>query len=102
MRWPNHSVKHVVGAENISRSAANNYAVDHRVVRYDDGRLTVTELNARDFAESHAQESYSEGLIDHLRAVEGTAVAALISARWLRPWGMLPRKSPLSGSISSL
>ncbi len=52
-----------------------------KVERYDDGLLTVTELNARDFAESHAEESYSEGLIDHLRAVEGTAVAALIRDR---------------------
>jgi phosphoesterase RecJ-like protein len=52
-----------------------------KVARYDDGLLTVTELNARDFAESHAEESYSEGLIDHLRAVEGTAVAALIRDR---------------------
>jgi bifunctional oligoribonuclease and PAP phosphatase NrnA len=52
-----------------------------KVARYDDGLLTVTELNARDFAESDAQESYSEGLIDHLRAVEGTAVAALIRDR---------------------
>jgi phosphoesterase RecJ-like protein len=52
-----------------------------KVERYDGGRLTITELNARDFAESDAKESYSEGLIDHLRAVEGTAVAALIRDR---------------------
>ena len=49
--------------------------------RYDNGRLTVTELDACDFAESDAEESYSEGVIDHLRAVEGTAVAALIRDR---------------------
>jgi phosphoesterase RecJ-like protein len=49
--------------------------------RYDDGQLTMTELDARDFAESGAEESYSEGVIDHLRAVEGTAVAALIRDR---------------------
>jgi phosphoesterase RecJ-like protein len=49
--------------------------------RYDDGRLTMTQLDAADFAESGAQESYSEGVIDHLRAVEGTAVAALIRDR---------------------
>lgn len=49
--------------------------------RYDNGRLTVTELDACDFAESGAQESYSEGVVDHLRAVEGTAVAALIRDR---------------------
>jgi len=52
-----------------------------KVERYDGGLLTVTELNARDFAESEAEESYSEGVIDHLRAVEGTAVAALIRDR---------------------
>jgi phosphoesterase RecJ-like protein len=52
-----------------------------KIHRYDDGRLTVTELDARDFAESGAEESYSEGVIDHLRAVEGTAVAALIRER---------------------
>ncbi len=52
-----------------------------KVQRYDNGRLTVTELDACDFAESGAEESYSEGVIDHLRAVDGTAVAALIRER---------------------
>ena len=52
-----------------------------KVQRYDSGRLTVTQLEARDFAESGAQESYSEGVIDHLRAVEGTAVAAVVRDR---------------------
>jgi bifunctional oligoribonuclease and PAP phosphatase NrnA len=51
------------------------------IKRYDDGRLTVTELSERDFMASGAEESYSEGMIDHLRAVEGTAVAALIRDR---------------------
>src|SRR5947209_182832 len=51
------------------------------VERYDGGRLTVTSLSASDFAESGAEESYSEGVIDHLRAVEGTMVAALIRER---------------------
>jgi len=49
--------------------------------RYDHGRLTFTELDACDFAESGAQESYSEGVVDHLRAVEGTAMAALVRDR---------------------
>ena len=49
--------------------------------RYDDGRLTVTALSAEDFSDSGAEESYSEGVIDHLRAVQGTAVAALIRDR---------------------
>ena len=52
-----------------------------KVHRFDGGRLTVTELDADDFAASEAEESYSEGVIDHLRAVEGTAVAALIRER---------------------
>jgi bifunctional oligoribonuclease and PAP phosphatase NrnA len=52
-----------------------------KVQRYDHGRLTITELDACDFAESGAEESYSEGVIDHLRAVDGTAVAALIRER---------------------
>jgi bifunctional oligoribonuclease and PAP phosphatase NrnA len=52
-----------------------------KVQRYDAGRLTVTGLDASDFAESDAPESYSEGVIDHLRAVQGTAVAALVRDR---------------------
>ena len=52
-----------------------------RAERYDSGRLTMTQLRPEDFAESGAQESYSEGVVDHLRAVEGTAVAALVRAR---------------------
>jgi phosphoesterase RecJ-like protein len=52
-----------------------------RVRRFDDGRLTVTWLSAEDFAAAGAEESYSEGVIDQLRAVEGTKVAALIRDR---------------------
>ena len=52
-----------------------------KIHRYDVGRLTVTELDAQDFADAEAEESYSEGVIDHLRSVEGTAVAALIRER---------------------
>jgi phosphoesterase RecJ-like protein len=51
------------------------------VRRFDDGRLTVTLLSQSDFQASGAEESYSEGLIDHLRAVQGTAVAALVRDR---------------------
>jgi phosphoesterase RecJ-like protein len=51
------------------------------VRRYDDGRLTVSALSVADYESSGAEESYSEGVIDHLRAVEGTAVAALVRDR---------------------
>jgi phosphoesterase RecJ-like protein len=52
-----------------------------KVERYDGGLLTMTELSAGDFRESGAEESYSEGVVDHLRAVQGTAVAALVRDR---------------------
>jgi phosphoesterase RecJ-like protein len=48
-----------------------------RVERFDDGRLTFARLERSDFAETGAEKSYTEGIIDHLRAVEGTKVAAL-------------------------
>ena len=51
------------------------------VERYDDGRLTMSALTATDFSDSDAEESFSEGVIDHLRAVEGTEVAALVRDR---------------------
>jgi phosphoesterase RecJ-like protein len=47
------------------------------VQRYDDGRLTLARLTRADFAETGAEESYTEGIIDHLRSVQGTKVAAL-------------------------
>ncbi len=52
-----------------------------KVERYDDDRLALTALSTEDFVQSGAQESYSEGVIDHLRAVEGIAVAALVRDR---------------------
>jgi phosphoesterase RecJ-like protein len=48
------------------------------VRRYDHGRLTIAHLTRGDFGETGALESDSEGVVDHLRSVEGTAVAALI------------------------
>ena len=49
-----------------------------RVERHDDGALTLSHLTRRDFAETGALETDTEGIVDHLRAVEGTAVAALV------------------------
>jgi len=48
-----------------------------RVQRFDGGRLTVARLAREDFSQTGAEESYTEGIIDHLRAVQGTKVAAL-------------------------
>ncbi|HET6447595.1 MAG TPA: bifunctional oligoribonuclease/PAP phosphatase NrnA [Conexibacter sp.] len=52
-----------------------------QIERHDDGRLALTRLTRADFAEIGAEENYSEGVVDHLRAIEGTAVAALVRDR---------------------
>jgi bifunctional oligoribonuclease and PAP phosphatase NrnA len=46
--------------------------------RYDNGALTMTHLTKSDFADSGAVESDSEGIVDHLRAIEDTSVAVLV------------------------
>jgi phosphoesterase RecJ-like protein len=52
-----------------------------RVARYDDGAMTFTHVTAEDFRQTGAEESYTEGIVDHLRAVEGTKVAVLVRER---------------------
>ena len=49
-----------------------------RIQRFDDGTITLTYLTRDDFTESNAVETDSEGIVDHLRAVENTAVAVLV------------------------
>ena len=48
------------------------------VERFDGGLLTLTHLTREDYRSTGADESYSEGVVDHLRSVEGTAVAGLV------------------------
>jgi bifunctional oligoribonuclease and PAP phosphatase NrnA len=45
---------------------------------YEGGRLVVSYLLRSDFTDLNLAEAYSEGLIDHLRGVEGAEMAALI------------------------
>ncbi len=49
-----------------------------RIERYDDGRLTVSYILRSDYEQTGADESFSEGIVDHIRALEGTVVAALV------------------------
>ena len=49
-----------------------------RVRRTNGGAITVTNLTKDDYEASGAAESDSEGIIDHLRKVEGTKVAVLV------------------------
>jgi phosphoesterase RecJ-like protein len=50
----------------------------NRVERYDGGRLTLSHILGKDYEETGADENYSEGLVDHMRALQGTVVAALV------------------------
>jgi bifunctional oligoribonuclease and PAP phosphatase NrnA len=47
------------------------------VTRHDGGALTIARLARADFDATGAEDSYTEGIIDHLRSVDGTKVAAL-------------------------
>ena len=49
-----------------------------RIQRFDAGALTLVALAAEDFERIGAEESFSEGIVDHLRSVAGTKVAGLI------------------------
>jgi phosphoesterase RecJ-like protein len=49
-----------------------------QVRRYDGGALTATYLTREDYEETGTVETDSEGVVDHIRAVQGTAVAALV------------------------
>ena len=44
----------------------------------DDGRLAVTYISSDDYAATGASEALTEGVIDHLRTVDGTAAAAVV------------------------
>ena len=48
------------------------------VERHDHGAVTVAHLVKSDYEETGALETDSEGVIDHLRAVQGTQVAVLV------------------------
>jgi bifunctional oligoribonuclease and PAP phosphatase NrnA len=48
------------------------------VERHDDGAMTVAHLTKQDYEETGALETDSEGVVDHMRAVEGTRVAVLV------------------------
>jgi bifunctional oligoribonuclease and PAP phosphatase NrnA len=49
-----------------------------RIRQLDDCALAVTYISAQDYRETGANESLTEGLIDHVRALEGVEVAAMI------------------------
>ncbi len=48
------------------------------VERYDDGIITICCLTVEDYRETGGLETDSEGIVDHMRSVEGTKVAVLV------------------------
>jgi phosphoesterase RecJ-like protein len=56
-------------------------------------RITATVLTREDFEAAGATETDSEGIVDYLRTVEGTAVAALVRDRLDLPGGNLRKVS---------
>ena len=49
-----------------------------KIERFDGGRLTLTYVSREDYAATGASDLLTEGIIDHVRALEGTVVAGLI------------------------
>jgi len=66
------------------------------IQRYCDGRLVVAYITDADYEASGAGEEMTEGIIDHLRSVEGSMVAALV--RDLGDRGSAARKASLRSS----
>ena len=45
---------------------------------YEDGALAIAYISADDYKTTEASEEMTEGIIDHVRSIEGTAVAAVV------------------------
>ncbi len=61
-----------------------------------DGRLVISSITAADYEQTGAGEEMTEGVIDHLRSIEGTKVAAVV--RDLGNRGHAARKVSLRSS----
>jgi phosphoesterase RecJ-like protein len=59
------------------------------------GRVVISELRREDFEAAGAEEPYSEGIIDHLRSVDGAELVALVREL---PYGAASRRK---GSLRS-
>ncbi len=66
------------------------------IQRHCDNRLVVSYITAADYEATGAGEEMTEGVIDHLRSIEGSKVAAVV--RDLGNRGRAPRKVSLRSS----
>jgi bifunctional oligoribonuclease and PAP phosphatase NrnA len=72
-----------------------------RIQRFDDGRLTVSYISREDYEIAGSDESLSEGIVDHIRALDGTLVAALVREQ-LKPEREGIRKVSLRAANDSI
>jgi bifunctional oligoribonuclease and PAP phosphatase NrnA len=49
-----------------------------RIVRFEECQLAITYISAQDYADTGSDDTLTEGIIDHVRSLEGTEVAAMI------------------------
>ena len=70
------------------------------IQRFCDGRLVLAYITAADYEATGAGEEMTEGIIDHLRSVEGAQIAALI--RDLGDRGRAARKVSLRSSSGAV
>lgn len=49
-----------------------------RAERFDDGKIIMAQLLREDYDYAEAEASFSEGIIDHIRAIEGAKVAIVV------------------------
>jgi phosphoesterase RecJ-like protein len=69
--------KHVYETVQFAKLKLLARALEHAEV-YEGGRLVISDLSKQDFDDVGAEEPYSEGIIDYLRAVEGAEMVALV------------------------
>jgi bifunctional oligoribonuclease and PAP phosphatase NrnA len=48
------------------------------IERFEEGRLSITYISADDYRATGASEPLTEGIIDYLRTIDGTAMAAVV------------------------
>jgi bifunctional oligoribonuclease and PAP phosphatase NrnA len=49
-----------------------------KIERFDEGRLALTYISREDYAATGASDLLTEGIIDHVRALDGTVVAGVV------------------------
>jgi phosphoesterase RecJ-like protein len=71
-----------------------------RIERFDDCKLALTHVSAEDYSDTGAGEVLTEGIIDHIRALEDVEVAAMIRDK--TDGGAAARKVSLRSASSAV